>query len=132
MQVQLKRVYEPVQETDGCRVLVDRLWPRGIKKEQAQLTHWLREVAPSPDLRKWFHHDSTRFIEFSQLYETELGTRQDAREGVTKLLQWASQGPLTLVYGASDPVHNHALVLLHHLQKSAKGAHGFDKSTPSV
>ncbi|RIV21708.1 DUF488 family protein [Alicyclobacillaceae bacterium I2511] len=117
MQVQVKRVYDPPEAADGRRVLVDRLWPRGVTKDQAQLTGWLRGVAPTAALRKWFGHDPARFAEFSQLYVVELATREEARAGVAQLLDWASQGTLTLVYGARDPIHNQAMVLLHYLQK---------------
>src|SRR4051812_19598155 len=108
--IAIKRIYEEPEPDDGVRVLVDRLWPRGIKKENASIDFWLKEVAPSDQLRKWFQHEPEKFPEFRQHYEAELHTpeRQAALE---KLHQLASQGPLTLVFAARDSEHNNAAVL---------------------
>lgn len=105
-----KRVYDPAAPTDGYRVLVDRLWPRGLPKEAARIDLWLRAVAPSNDLRRWFGHDPERWEEFCQRYQREL----DAPErGILlgDLAAHALRGPLTLLYGARDAEHNNALVL---------------------
>ena len=110
--LRLKRVYDPVALTDGKRVLVDRLWPRGLSKDKAQVDEWLKEVAPSPSLRQWFGHNPERFTAFRELYERELGdpVRQNA---CRQIAQWVNSGPVTLLYAAKDPVHNHALILFH-------------------
>ena len=101
----IKRVYEPAAEADGKRVLVDRVWPRGITKEKAALTEWLKEVAPSTELRQWFGHDPARFAEFRQKYRAEL-------EGSVALEELRQlKGVVTLVYGAHDEEHNQAVVL---------------------
>src|ERR1700712_457690 len=107
--VQIKRVYEPVEKADGKRILVDRLWPRGVKKELAQLDEWMKAVAPSVDLRKWFNHDVARWNEFTALYMLEL--KQNA--AVNDLLDMIKENKtVTLLYAAHDEQHNHALVLL--------------------
>ncbi len=101
----IKRIYEPAAEADGKRVLVDRVWPRGITKEKASLTVWLKEVAPSTELRKWFGHDPTRFDEFRTRYRAEL----EGSEAFAELR--AMKGTITLLYGAHDETHNQAVVL---------------------
>jgi uncharacterized protein YeaO (DUF488 family) len=101
----IKRVYEPAVEGDGTRVLVDRVWPRGITKEKAALSAWLKEVAPSTELRKWFGHDRARFAEFRERYRAEL----KGNAAFDELRQM--QGVVTLVYGAHDETHNQAVVL---------------------
>ena len=106
--VLLKRVYEPATGDDGARVLVDRLWPRGISKDKAALTRWCKEVAPSTTLRKWFGHEPSRWSEFRQRYKSELKRNV---ESVAALRQLAKQGRITLVYGARDKIHNEAVVL---------------------
>ena len=106
--IQLKRVYEKPSRADGFRVLVDRLWPRGLTKERAAVQLWLKDVAPSTELRKWFGHDPARWKEFQVRYRQELGEKQDA----LKLLKEKSQAEtVTLLYGARDEVHNEATVL---------------------
>ena len=103
--VAIKRAYDPPSSQDGTRILVDRLWPRGISKKKAALDGWMKEVAPSPALRKWFDHKPERFKEFSRRYRAELkGNR--ALENLRAL-----KGKVTLVYGARDPGINHAIVL---------------------
>lgn len=106
--VKLKRAYEPVNSKDGARVLVDRLWPRGVSKEDAALDQWMKEIAPSTELRKWFGHDPARWKEFRSRYGKEL--HQNA-ELLSDLRLLARQGPLTLVYSAHDESHNDAVVL---------------------
>ncbi|MGD7003847.1 DUF488 domain-containing protein [Corynebacterium halotolerans] len=96
----------------GVRVLVDRLWPRGIKKKDLDHDEWLKDVAPSPELRKWFNHDPERFEEFSRRYEAEL---DEGNEDVDKLVSLAEKGDVTLLYAAKDREHNHAVVLAHWL-----------------
>lgn len=101
----IKRVYEPAAEADGKRVLVDRVWPRGITKEKAALSEWLKDVAPSTELRKWFGHDPARFAAFREKYQAEL-KESAALEELRQL-----EGTVTLVYGAHDEEHNQAVVL---------------------
>lgn len=112
---QIKRIYEPPSGNDGYRVLVDRLWPRGVSKEEAQLDEWLKEIAPSPELRKWFDHDPKRFDKFSDRYKTELAEKQPP---VEKLLDIAEDQIVTLLYAAKDQTHNHAIVLREFLKNS--------------
>jgi uncharacterized protein YeaO (DUF488 family) len=106
--VRLKRVYELASVDDGTRVLVDRLWPRGVSKDRAALASWCREVAPSDDLRKWFAHEPARWEKFRERYKNELKRKI---EPVAALRSLAMQGPLTLVFGARDEIHNEAVVL---------------------
>ena len=106
--VKLKRAYEPVDSKDGARVLVDRLWPRGVSKEDSALDQWMKEIAPSTELRKWFGHDPARWEEFRSRYNEEL--HQNAGL-LSQLRTLARQGPLTLVYSAHDEIHNDAIVL---------------------
>ena len=108
MNIRTKRVYEAPAKGDGARILVDRLWPRGLSKEKAQVDLWLKDIAPSTGLRKWFAHDAEKWQEFSRRYEAEL-ERND--EQVAALREEAAKGPVTLVYGARDTEHNEALVL---------------------
>ena len=115
--IELKRVYEPPSPEDGRRVLVDRLWPRGLKREEARLFAWCGEAAPSPDLRAWFGHRPERFEEFRARYEAELRDDPDCRRAVEELLEWAGEdGRLTLLYAAKDEQHNQAVVLRDHLR----------------
>jgi uncharacterized protein YeaO (DUF488 family) len=113
----LKRVYDPFNESDGFRILVDRLWPRGISKEAARLTAWQKEVAPSPDLRKWFCHKPELFEEFRTKYIEELRTDEQKLRIIEELIQQTSEGDVTLLYGAKDPVYNHAIVLEAELKR---------------
>ena len=114
MQLQLKRAYENPGRNDGFRVLVDRVWPRGVKKEDLQLGDWLKEIAPSGELRKWFGHDPEKWNEFKRRYFTELDNR---REVVESLLSRLKERRVTLVYGASDEKHNNAVALKEYLEK---------------
>ncbi len=108
--VALKRAYEEPAASDGTRVLVERLWPRGISKERAHIDLWLKDVAPSTELRQWFHHDPQKFPEFRRRYKAELQS-EAAQEGLTKLLELAKQGQLTLVFAAHDAAYSNAVVL---------------------
>jgi uncharacterized protein YeaO (DUF488 family) len=106
--IRLKRAYEKPADTDGVRILVDRLWPRGVSKEAAALDQWMKDIAPSSALRKWFGHDPARWPEFQQRYEVEL---RDHSEQLAELRAAARKGPITLVYSAHDEQHNDAVVL---------------------
>ena len=106
--LKLKRAYEAPAHGDGTRILVDRLWPRGLKKEPAALDHWFKEIAPSTELRKWFSHDPERWSEFRRRYARELQTHAEQLEEIRKL---ARRGTVTLVYSARDEEHNDAVVL---------------------
>jgi uncharacterized protein YeaO (DUF488 family) len=106
--IRIKRVYEEPEIEDGTRILVDRLWPRGLTKEKARVDLWLKDVAPSTELRKWFAHDPARWAEFRSRYLDELKRN---KEPVSLLRQHAAKGTVTLVYGAKDQQHNEAVVL---------------------
>ena len=106
--VRLKRAYEPAAPEDGVRVLVDRLWPRGVSKANAALDHWMKDIAPSTELRSWFGHDPVRWDEFQRLYTAELHQHTELIEQLRVL---ARKGPITLVYSAHDEAHNDAVVL---------------------
>lgn len=106
--IQLKRVYEKPSRADGMRVLVDRLWPRGLTKERAAIDLWLKEIAPSTELRKWFDHDPAKWKQFQVRYRTEL---KEHKEALELLKQKSEEHTITLVYGARDEEHNEALVL---------------------
>ena len=108
MAIKLKRVYEEPAKSDGIRILVDRLWPRGLTKEKAHVDLWLKEVAPSNDLRKWFAHDPAKWPEFKARYKAELNHN---RTQLALLKQAVAKGPATLLYGAKDTEHNEAVVL---------------------
>ncbi len=105
--VKLKRAYDEKAEDDGTRVLVDRIWPRGVTKERAAIDWWAKGLAPSEDLRKWFSHDAKRFEEFADRYRAELSGSEDLK----RLKQLSSSGVVTLVFGAKDREHNQAVVL---------------------
>lgn len=111
--LRLKRIYEPAAKEDGARVLVDRVWPRGISKEDAALTLWLKEIAPSTTLRKWFGHDPVRWAEFQRRYRAELDANEAAVERLEDCLR---SGPVTLLYAARDPEHNQAVALADYLR----------------
>lgn len=107
-EIRIKRVYEKPHKQDGHRILVDRLWPRGLTKEKAKIDLWLKDIAPSPELRKWFGHDPEKWPEFKKRYLAELKRN---REAVLLLKQALDKDPATLVYGAKDEEHNAAVVL---------------------
>lgn len=106
--LQLKRAYEPATASDGKRILIDRLWPRGLSKERAAIDEWMKEVAPSTSLRQWFGHDPKRWPEFRRRYTREL---RDHAELLRHIASLASRGRVTLVFGARDEQHNDAVVL---------------------
>ena len=106
--IKIKRIYDEPKDSDGYRVLVDRLWPRGISKKDAKLDEWNKEITPSPELRKWFDHKAERFQEFRQLYREELMTKP---KELNRLKSLAKRESVTLLYGAKDPEINHAVIL---------------------
>ena len=112
MAIQIKRVYDPIAEDDGFRVLVDRLWPRGVRKETAHVDLWLKDVAPSTELRQWYHHDLEKWEDFRARYFTELEAHP---EPVQRLLEAARQGSLTLLYASRDTQNNQAIALRDYL-----------------
>lgn len=112
MKVLVKRIYEPAGKSDGFRVLVDRLWPRGMSKENAKLDLWLPDIGPSTKLRQWFNHDPARWEEFRHRYHAEL---KDKKDLVAELKGRAKQGTVTLLYSAKDDEHNQAVVLRSYL-----------------
>jgi uncharacterized protein YeaO (DUF488 family) len=114
MAVLIKRVYDPPAPSDGYRVLIDRLWPRGITRERAHLDEWARELAPSSELRRWFGHDPARFEEFRRRYDAELAAHG---EKLRELRSRARTGTLTLVYSARDTRHNDAVVIAELLRR---------------
>lgn len=114
MSIAIKRVYEDAAKSDGTRILIDRLWPRGVSKDKAALDGWCKEVAVSDDLRKWFGHDPAKWKEFQRRFAAEL----DANEAAWKpLLALARKGKLTLLFSARDEAHNNAVVLKAYLEK---------------
>ena len=114
MRIRLKRVYDKPTQADGRRVLVDRIWPRGLKKKEARVDEWLKELAPSTGLRKWFGHDPARWNEFKKRYSAEL---DDQRERVKQLAGEASKRTVTLLFAAKDTEHNNAVALKEHLKR---------------
>ena len=106
--IKLKRAYEPPADTDGKRILVDRLWPRGVKKAAAAVDMWVKDIAPSTELRQWFGHETDRWEEFRRRYVAELEQKRDL---INELRALARSGPITLVFGAHDQTHNDAVVL---------------------
>jgi uncharacterized protein YeaO (DUF488 family) len=116
MDIRTKRVYEPAEPEDGTRILVDRLWPRGLTKEKVNAL-WMKEIAPSSELRKWFHHEEQNWDEFKQRYFAELDENQEA---VEKLLAEAGKGRVTLLYSAKDEKDNQAVALKEYLLKKSK------------
>lgn len=115
--VQIKRAYEDASDQDGKRILVDRLWPRGVSKDRAQLDEWAKELAPSTELRKWFDHDPAKWDEFQRRYREELRAQ---RKELDEIAEEAEKGRVTLVYGARDEEHNEAAVLRDLIAKSPK------------
>ncbi len=120
MDVRLKRAYDPAAASDGYRVLIDRLWPRGVTRERAQLDDWERELPPSTQLREWFGHEPSRFEEFRRRYVEEL---QGERSRLSALRHRAREGTLTLVYAARDTEHNDAIVLAEVLRRGLPTTH---------
>lgn len=116
----LKRIYEPYEFGDDYRVLVDRLWPRGISKEKAHLADWAKDVAPSSELRKWFDHDPAKFSDFRDGYLLELRTDTIKINKLAELRRLSSTTPVTLVFAAKDPIHNHAVILKEELEQKSE------------
>jgi uncharacterized protein YeaO (DUF488 family) len=114
MNIQIKRVYEKPSKDDGKRILIDRLWPRGLTKEKAAVDLWLKDIAPSTELRKWFGHEEDTWDEFKEKYHSEL---QKNDEAMSKLNEKLGDGKVTLVYGAKDTEHNDAVVLKEYLEQ---------------
>jgi uncharacterized protein YeaO (DUF488 family) len=115
--IKVKRAYEPAEKSDGTRFLVDKLWPRGLKKEALHMQSWIKDVAPSDKLRRWFVHDPARWKEFHRRYFAELDKNQEAWK---PLLAAARKGDITLVYSAKDTEHNNAIALQAYLEKKLK------------
>jgi uncharacterized protein YeaO (DUF488 family) len=112
--IRLKRAYDPPSRQDGLRILVERLWPRGVSKEAAAIDLWVKDIAPSTELRKWFHHDLTRWEQFRQRYIEELQEKEDS---INLLKDQIAQGTVTFIYAASDQRRNSAIVLKEYLEK---------------
>jgi uncharacterized protein YeaO (DUF488 family) len=110
--VKIKRAYEPAAANDGARILIDRLWPRGVKKADAAIDQWVKDIAPSTSLRKWFGHDPERWTEFRRRYAAEVHQHP---EQLSRLRELARQGPITLIFSAHDAVHNDAVALRNFL-----------------
>lgn len=119
--LRLKRIYESPSEHDGARVLVDRLWPRGVSKERARLDLWLREIAPTDELRRWFGHDPAKWAEFQRRYIAELRANEST---VCQLRDLMDKGPVTLLFAARDEEHNEAVVIRDYLAGSSPPAPG--------
>ena len=113
--IKTKRMYQPPAEEDGFRILVDKLWPRGVKKEVARIDLWLKEIAPSDELRKWFSHDPQKWGEFRKRYDKQLGTKQELLHKIKQIEK--EKGNITLLYSARDAEHNNAIALLAVLEK---------------
>jgi uncharacterized protein YeaO (DUF488 family) len=126
--VRLKRAYEPAVRDDGKRILIDRLWPRGIRKADAAIERWIKELSPSPELRRWFGHEPKRWEEFRRRYVEELHRRPKELAALRALAQ---QEPITLVYAAHDEVHNDAVVLRGVLLRRSVPAAGTQSSYSS-
>lgn len=123
MNIEIKRIYEPVNDGDGLRVLVDRLWPRGVSRQNARLDAWLKDIAPSPSLRTWFGHKIENFEQFSALYRHELDTELLKQSAVKQLLEMENSGKVTLLYGAKSTTVNQAAVLKRYLEEKMKCVH---------
>jgi uncharacterized protein YeaO (DUF488 family) len=115
--IRIKRIYEQAAEEDGFRILVDRLWPRGISKEKAKIDLWLKEVAPSNELRKWFSHDPAKWAEFKKRYAKELAAKQELLKEIRRIEK--EKGTVTLLYSARDMEFNNAVALKAILEKAA-------------
>jgi uncharacterized protein YeaO (DUF488 family) len=114
MSIQLKRIYDKPAKADGLRILVDRIWPRGLRKKDAQIDKWLKEIAPSTGLRKWFGHDPSRWAEFKRRYFRELDNHP---ERVQQIARESTKRTVTLLFGAKDTTHNNAVAFKEYLQK---------------
>jgi uncharacterized protein YeaO (DUF488 family) len=119
MEIRMRRAYEKPDQKDGFRVLVDRVWPRGVRKDDLRLDAWLKEVAPSTQLRKWFGHDPDKWTEFKRRFASELNDRPEARQALEELEKRSRQGRVTLVYGARETRYNNAAALKDYLEENA-------------
>ncbi|KGP89954.1 uroporphyrin-III methyltransferase [Pontibacillus chungwhensis BH030062] len=117
MSVVLRRIYEEDEILGGHRVLIDRVWPRGISKEAAHLDEWIKEIAPSSSLRKWFNHDPDKFQTFKESYQREINENSEASHKLNELKEIASDSRVVLLFGAKDKEHNHAVVLKEMIEK---------------
>lgn len=115
MEIRIKRAYEKAANVDGRRVLLDRMWPRGVKKEDAGIDYWAKDLAVSTELRKWFGHDPERWEEFQKRYRAEISNNKEGLDALREELQGASR--VTLVYGAKDKEHNNAVVMAEYLKR---------------
>ncbi len=122
MEVKIKRIYDTYDESDGVRILVDRLWPRGMTKERARLDEWLKDLTPSPELRVWFGHEESKFKDFATSYKAELDNNPRAQEIIQQLIAKNKDGTITLLYAAKDPKVNHALILQEYIQGKAENS----------
>lgn len=116
MSLTIKRIYEPVTSKDGFRILIDRIWPRGLSKASASVDLWLKTLAPSTELRQWFGHDPDKWIQFRQRYFSELDGQAEAINQIRKM---AKRRRVTLIYGAKDTLHNNAVALMEYLHREA-------------
>lgn len=113
MMIKLKRAYDKAGDSDGYRILVDRLWPRGLNKSEAKIDLWLKDIAPSEQLRKWFSHDATKWLEFKQRYFEELSAKEEI---IRPIVEKAAASAITLVYAARDAQHNNAVALKEYIE----------------
>ncbi len=113
--IRIKRIYENPMETDGFRILIDRLWPRGISKEKAKIGLWLKEIAPSDELRKWFSHDPEKWTDFKKKYKLELANNLESLKIIKEIIK--KEKTITFLYAAKDEEHNNAIVLKEFLKK---------------
>lgn len=122
MNIQLKRAYAEAEESDGKRILVDRLWPRGVSKEKAQLDEWLKELGPTTELRQWFQHDPEKFPEFEKSYRQQLqtGLHKESFERLKEIKQ--NNERITLVFGAKEEIYNHVQILKQKLQEEGSSS----------
>lgn len=118
MEIKLKRIYEPAEKNDGYRILADRIWPRGVSKEEAQIDWWDKDIAPSTKLREWFGHIPERFKEFKEEYIHELDTNPDSIKEILDVIE--KHPTVTLVYAAKDTQHAHVVVLKEYLEEEIK------------
>ncbi len=116
--IAIARAYDELPRSAGARLLVDRIWPRGVSRHDLKIDEWIRDVAPSAKLRKWFGHDPARWEEFQRRYRAELDSRPEA---VERCLVWCRKGPVLLLFGARDREHNQAVVLRDYLSERVKG-----------
>ena len=114
MKISLKRIYDPTSSFDGIRILVERLWPRGVSKAQAQVDHWWKDLAPSPELRQWFSHDPRRWPEFKLRYYGELDAKKSK---IRELVNSVGNGPVTFLFASHETTYNNAVALKEYLEK---------------